>query len=294
MYKIIYMGGYNPRIFEQILAFNNIELSGVIIDYTLPKDNIEETKEIMRKNNIKELVFDEIPTISPDIVFLCNYTKILESELIDNYLFVNIHAGILPKWRGFNANCWAMLNGESKIGYTIHRVREGLDAGEIYKIIDISLSENETYSTGRERIKNLLCDNLEEIFEGIISKTLSPKVQQEKEIVYNCKLRKSDGDITDWNKPSTWLINLKRVFGCPPDGTGVRMLVKGKVYTIVDMEIANEIGNSQGIPGAVINKYADGSALIKTSDTAVRIKMLMDENEIAVLPSSILKIGMRL
>lgn len=58
------------------------------------------------------------------MVFICSYSKIIKSELINKYLFVNIHAGILPKWRGFNANCWAIINGEHKVGYSLHRARK--------------------------------------------------------------------------------------------------------------------------------------------------------------------------
>lgn len=288
------MGGYNPGIFDEVLRFNEIELSGVIIDYTLPDEEIREIRMKIDENNIPEIGLDDIPAINPDMVFLCGYTKILKSEYINRYLFVNIHAGILPKWRGFNANCWAILNGENHIGYTIHRVREGLDAGEIYKIIKIELSPNETYASGRSRIKDLLCQDLENIFLGIIKGSIVAEKQKEEGIIYNCKLRKTDGNIKDWNKSSIWLNGLMRVFGCQPDGTGVRMYIQGTEYTITNMEIASEIGSSQGIPGAVINIYQDGSALIKAQDTAIRLKMIKDMMGNDILPSSVLKIGMRL
>lgn len=294
MYKLVYMGGYNPRIFENILEFRKIRLVGCIIDYTLPQDDIEETKLNLKEADVPEIQLDDIIRINPDMIFLCGYTKILKSELIEKYLFVNIHAGILPKWRGFNANCWAMLNGEKHIGYTIHRVREGLDAGEIYKIIDIELERNETYILGRERIKNLLCDKLEGVFEGILSGEIQGILQEENGIVYNCRLRKADGDIHDWNRPAAYISGLYRVFGVKPKGTGVRMYFKGKEYTILNMEQAEEIACSEGIPGAVINKYMDGSVLIKVSDTAVRIIELEDEAGNNLKPGSILGIGMRL
>lgn len=294
MYKLVYMGGYNPRIFEKVLEFEKIKLVGFIIDYTLSQNDIEETKLYLKKSVIPEIQLNDVDRLKPDMIFLCGYTKILKSELIEKYLFVNIHAGILPKWRGFNANCWAMLNGENHIGYTIHRVREGLDAGEIYKIIDIELDRKETYASGRERIKNILCDRLEEIFEEILSGEIQGVLQDENGIVYNCRLRKTDGDIHDWKRSATYIYGLYRVFGVKPDGTGVRMYVKGKAYTILNMEQAEEIACSEGVPGAVINKYMDGSVLIKTSDTAVRVIELEDEEGNKLKPGSVLRIGMRL
>jgi len=291
MYSMIYMGGYIPSIFEKIATFSNISVLGIVIDYSLSEIEIKETKSYMDRYNINELAFEDIEKTHPNLIFLCGYTKILKTDLLDRFLFINIHAGILPKWRGFNANCWAMLNGENEIGYSIHRVREGLDSGEIYKIVKIRLEDNETYKSGRERIKEILCEQLEKIFSGIITGDLKAIPQEDNEVVYNCKLKKSDGEIHNWNLSSSYISALHRVFY---GGTGVKIFYKEKIYYIESMSVAKMISKSIGIPGSVINKYPDGSILIKAEDTAVRVYRLIDERGNFVIPAELFQIGVRL
>lgn len=294
MYKMIYMGGYNPKIFECISNFKEFTLLGIIVDYELSSDDVHEIKNVMRLNNIHELKLEDIPFEKPDVILLCGFMHLLKTDLLDQYLFLNIHAGILPKWRGLNANCWAILNGESHVGYSIHRVRSNLDSGELYRVIEVTLKDKEKYSSARDRIQFLLCEQLEDIFIGIICGKLPPLIQRKENIVYNSSLKESDGYITDWNKNSVWFVGLLKVFNEVPFGTGVRIKIKEKKYNVTDIELAPEIAVSQGIPGSVINRYEDGSVLIKTLDTAVRLKRIKNENGEEIKPSSILKLGMRL
>ena len=289
MYKMIYMGTYNPKISECVANFKDIHLAGVILDDTLSESELAENRLWFQSKNIRELKFEDISTLNPNVIFLCGYTKLLKTTLLDKYLFVNVHAGILPKWRGKNANCWAILNGEKHVGYTLHRVREGMDNGEIFDITEVELGEEESYSSARERIKNIFCSKLEAMFLKILCGKNSGRTQQESDIVYTCKLRASDAVITNWNYPSSYIIGLFRVFG-----SGVFISIRQQSYKILKMTLAKEIASSIGIPGAVINRYADGSVLIKTSDTAVKLCELEDSNGSRILPSEILKIGMRL
>ena len=170
-----------------------------------------------------------------------------------------------------------MINGENKVGYSLHRVRPKFDAGEIYKIIDVELEENETYQSARKRLQDKLCDQLEDIFDN--------------DVVYNCKLRQSDGDI-DWNNSTSYIMGLFRVFN---GGTGIRLFDKNfRPYEIINMTPANEIANSIGVPGSIVNNYDNGAVLIKTKDTAVKVYELIDESGKRIKPAEIFKIGMRL
>ncbi|MBR1730092.1 MAG: hypothetical protein IJ728_11295 [Selenomonadaceae bacterium] len=237
------------------------------------------------------ILIENVPSFDPDLIFVCGYKKVLKTDLIDKYKFINIHAGILPKWRGYNSNCWAMINGENKVGYSLHRVRPKFDAGEIYKIIDVELEENETYQSARKRLQNKLCDQLENIFFDIVTNNLKAVAQNDNDVVYNCKLRQSDGDI-DWNNSTSYIMGLFRVFN---GGTGIRLFDKNfRPYEIINMTPANEIANSIGVPGSIVNNYDNGAVLIKTKDTAVKVYELIDESGKRIKPAEIFKIGMRL
>lgn len=214
--------------------------------------------------------------------------------MLNTHLFINIHAGILPKWRGFNSNCWAILNGENTVGYTLHRIREELDAGEIYTVIETKLEEQESYAIGRERIIESLCCKLENIIIDIIEGKIIPKPQDAQGIIYNCRLRASDSYIVDWNRKSSWFYNMMRIFDVKTGGSGVHIFIKEKEYVVYSMEIAKEIYDSIGICGAVINKRNDGSVLIKTYDNAIWINELRTIDGDIVIPTDILKIGMRI
>lgn len=292
MFGLIFMGMlYDDQIFKTILSFSKIKLLGCILDYNNTEEEIKKANTFLHDNKIKEIKLSEIPNYNPDLIFICNYTTIIKSDLLDKYLFINIHAGILPKWRGFNANCWAIINGENEVGYSIHRARCEFDAGEIFKIISVSLNEMETYSSARNRIKTLLCEQLESIFLGIIDGSIKPKEQDNKNIVYTCRLKKTDGYIYDWNKETKQILRFYRVF---KDGTGTVMFIKNIPYVINEMEIVPSFPIVTGIPGSVVNILSDKSVYIKTKDTVIKVNKLVDDNNVEILPGDLLKIGMRL
>ena len=105
---MIYMGSYSPMIFEQVMNFKEIEVVGMIIDNSLPSEEVFEIRQKLSDIGVKENFFEDIEKINPDLIFLCGYNKLLRTDLLDKFIFVNVHAGILPKWRGFNSNCWAI------------------------------------------------------------------------------------------------------------------------------------------------------------------------------------------
>lgn len=294
MYYIIYVGRPVESIIRAILDSNSLSFTGFIIDGNISADEIEKDRECFYLYGLTEYGFSDIKKLSPDLLLAPYYTRLIESDLLDKYLFINIHGGILPKWRGFSSNLWALLNGEKKVGYTVHRIRKGMDCGEIYKIIDVPVTENDKFFDLRNKIRKRLCEQIEEILCGIIDGTICPIIQSNEGVVYNCKLRSSDGEIYDWNKPTSYFIALWQIFNIPPHGTGTKMCIDGKPYYIGKIKTAPEIASYLGIPGAVVNRYDDGSILIKTADTAVRIYELFDMDMNLVIPSDVAKIGKRL
>ena len=71
MFKIIYAGAYNPEISECVANFKNICLEGVILDESLSEGELVEERRRLQSKNIRELKFDDIRKINPDIIFLC-------------------------------------------------------------------------------------------------------------------------------------------------------------------------------------------------------------------------------
>ena len=294
MYRILYIGRPIESVVQVLKQSASIDLLGYILDKNLPEDKINNDKKIFRSYGLQEYNFADIDVVKPDLVLVPNYSRLIKTALIDRYTFINIHGGILPKWRGFSSNLWALLNGEKKVGYTVHRIRPGMDNGEIYRIIDVDVQDDVKFIDLRKNIVNKLCNQLENILIGIIDGSLQPVEQKENDIVYNCKLKPDDGIVWDWDKPSRYFIGLWQIFSYPPYGTGMKVFIHDKLYYVTKITQEPEIAVSMGIPGAVVNVYKDGSVLIKTKDTAVRIYELMDMEMNRILPGKFLKIGQRL
>lgn len=294
MYKILYVGRPIESVVQVLKESASLDLLGYVLDKNLTEDKINNDKKIFRLYDLHEYNFADIDVVKPDLVLVPNYSRLIKSSLIDKYTFVNIHSGILPKWRGFNSNLWALLNGEKKVGYTVHRIRSGMDNGEIYRIIDVDVQDDVKFIDLRKNIVNKLCNQLENILIGIIDGTLQPVEQKENDIVYNCKLNPDDGIVWDWDKPSGYFIGLWQIFSYPPYGTGMKVFIHDKLYYVTKITQEPEIAVSMGIPGAVVNMYEDGSVLIKTQDTAVRVYELLDMEMKIMLPCKLLKIGQRL
>lgn len=294
MYKILYIGRPIESIVQVLKESASLDLLGYILDKNLPENKINNDKKIFRSYDLHEYNFADIDVVKPDLVLVPNYSRLIKASLIDRYTFVNIHGGILPKWRGFSSNLWALLNGEKKVGYTVHRIRSGMDNGEIYRIIDIDVQDDVKFIDLRKNIIDKLCNQLENILIGIIDGSLQPVEQKENDIVYNCKLNPDDGIVWDWDKPSRYFIGLWQIFSYPPYGTGMKVFIHDKLYYVTKITQEPEIAVSMGISGAVVNMYEDGSVLIKTQDTAVRIYEFMDMEKKRMLPCKLLKIGQRL
>ncbi len=292
MYQIVYMGSYNDVICKTILNFKNISLQGVIVDTSIPFEDIQYTRSFFLENNIPNIELTDIEAIKPDMVFVCGYTKIIRSELLKKYLFINIHAGVLPKWRGFSANAWAIINDEKQVGYSFHRVTDEIDGGDIYHKIIIKLNEDEKYGDARNRLYYIVEQDLEHIFLKIIKKQIQPESQKNKNYVYCTKLQKADGEIFNWNQKSSVILGLYRVLG-HPYGTGVYLFYRNKQYEIMEMKRDVLYEYSIGICGAV-TLVKGRSAWIKTLDGAVIISQLRDENNQLFDASQILHIGYRL
>ena len=216
MYKILYIGRPIESVVQVLKESASLDLLGYILDKNLPEDKINNDKKIFRSYDLHEYNFSDIDIVKPDLVLVPNYSRLIKSSLINRYPFINIHGGILPKWRGFSSNLWALLNGEKKVGYTVHRIRSGMDNGEIYRIIDVDVQDDVKFIDLRKNIIDKLCNQLENILIGIIDGSLQPVEQKENDIVYNCKLNPDDGIVWDWDKPSRYFIGLWQIFSYPP------------------------------------------------------------------------------
>lgn len=187
-----------------------IEKTNVVLVVTKP-DAYVGRKKILTPSPVKELAmehnievvtpvsikkeYQSIIDVKPDLIVTCAYGKIIPKVLIDypKYGCVNIHASLLPKYRGAAPIQWALINGEEETGITLMYMDEFMDTGDIidkvtYKIKDtddIGTLHNELSILGgkilRDNLENLISNNIKRIKQNDEEATYAPMIEREME-----------------------------------------------------------------------------------------------------------------
>ena len=127
------------------------------------------------RNNIEFI--DEIKSLNPDVICVVAYGKILPKEILDipKYGCINVHASILPKYRGAAPIQWAVLNGDEETGVTTMYMDIGMDTGDIIEIEKTKIGKEETTGELWDRLSKmggkLLIQTLNKIEDGTVTRT---------------------------------------------------------------------------------------------------------------------------
>ena len=197
------------------------------------------------KNNIDEYNF--IKKKNPTIVVVISYGQIIPKEFLElsEKGFFNIHASILPKFRGAAPIQRAIMNLETETGISFMKINENLDTGpvlETYKIkIDLNLNATEL----EKKLSQLAAEKIVENINNIIKGKVNLKEQDHSEATYAEKINKKEGKI-NWNDNSKKIIG--KINGLHPN-PGAYFIFNGDRYKI----LKPEIGNGSGHPGEVLN-----------------------------------------
>lgn len=208
-----------------------------------------------------------------DIFVTAAYGQILSRELIDlpKFGIVNVHASLLPAYRGSSPIQWALINGEKKTGVTIMQTAEGLDTGDILWRKELPIEAADNAGTLFDKLGALGAQALLECLQGLTAGQIVPMVQDEAHASYFPMLKKSDG-LIDWRKDAQSVADLVR--GVTP-WPGAYFMRGGKTVKVHLMEVAS---GYSGRPGEVI--VADKRGLIVACGAgAVSLKVLQPEGK---------------
>ncbi|MCD8083084.1 MAG: methionyl-tRNA formyltransferase [Clostridiales bacterium] len=216
--------------------------------------------------------------LAPDVMVVIAFGQILPQELLDipRYGCVNIHASLLPKYRGASPIQWAVLNGDEETGITTMQMAAGMDTGDILEMERIRLDKKETGGSLFERLSLLGGSLILSTLDGFEAGTLVPQPQDDAQATYVKKIPKSMGEI-DWSADAALIERLVRGLNPWPSAF---TCVGGKLLKIweadVEEEIPEEIGQRK--PGTVLE--ASGAALrVVTGRGVLRIKSLQLEGK---------------
>ena len=227
-----------------------------------------------------EAFIEELKTYQPDIILVAAYGKLLPKEVLDVPKFgcINVHASLLPKYRGASPIQWAVLNGDEKSGVTIMHMAETMDTGDIIMTKEVVLAKDETAGTLHDKLAEIGGPLLIEAMDALETGR-APRIRQnEEEATYVKMLDKTMGNL-DFLKPA---VQLERwIRGLNPWPTAYTKL-EGKLLKLWRAEVisAEEAGKSiKGFEAGTVITVSKDSFDVLTGDGVLRIKELQLEGK---------------
>ncbi len=157
----------------------------------------------LRNGEEAERSLEILKRIQPDCIVVAAYGQILPKEILDlpKYGCINIHASLLPKYRGAAPIQHCLLNGEKETGVTIMQMAEGLDTGDMLMKKSIAVQENEIAEELHDRLSQLGAEMILPVLEELQNGTLNPEKQDDHQSSYASMIRK-DMSALDFTKPA--------------------------------------------------------------------------------------------
>jgi methionyl-tRNA formyltransferase len=157
--------------------------------------------------------FTALRELDPDLVVVAAYGKILPPSILTlpRLGCMNVHASLLPKYRGAAPIQWAILRGESTTGITIMRMDEGMDTGDLLLQRETDIDPEETYGELQARLAQLGAETLLEAIERLKAGSLSRQPQDNAAATLAPMIKKEDGHL-DWTRPAEQLARMVRAF----------------------------------------------------------------------------------
>ncbi|MDH5355376.1 MAG: methionyl-tRNA formyltransferase [Gammaproteobacteria bacterium] len=206
---------------------------------------VYQPESFKQKDDVQQL-FD----LQADLMVVAAYGLILPKAVLDTpkYGCFNIHASLLPRWRGAAPIQRAILAGDAETGITIMQMAEGLDTGDMLLKQSIPIDSDWNSGELHDRLKDLGAELLLRTLENLIDGTLEPEVQNDAQTTYAAKLSKAEAAI-DWRKTAESIQREIRAYSPWPvsfttlDGKPVRVWRASIAYTVDDSAPMGRIVN---------------------------------------------------
>ena len=188
-----------------------------------------------------------LASLRPDAIVVVGYGQIIPQNIIDvpPLGIINVHASLLPKYRGAAPMQWALARGESVTGVTTMRIDAGLDTGDILLMRETPISSGETAIELGARLSIIGAELLVETLNGLSAGAIIPRKQDHSQATLAPILRKEDG-VIDWNLPAAEIYNRVRGF-VPWPGACTRF--RGEGLHVWRAAVAES--SSSGPPGSL-------------------------------------------
>ena len=265
--KSLYQNGYSvsvvytqpPQKSQRGQKINKSPIQGISetlkIEYRTPSS---------LKNNKEE--YNYLKELDADIAIVVAYGQIIPKEYLSLVKkgFINIHASLLPKWRGAAPIQRSIMSLEKETGVSIMKIAEQLDTGAICNSYKIDITADDNSETITEKLSALASEKILDNIDQILEDKIEFKEQNHNEATYAAKIEKTEGKI-EWSKTAESIIG--KINGLYPN-PGAFFIYKGERYKILKANLA--LGS--GEIGEVLDNYLEVSCGNKKSIKILEIQ----------------------
>jgi methionyl-tRNA formyltransferase len=193
-------------------------------------------------------VAEQLRTIAPDVIVIIAYGQIIPARLLDipKHGWINLHASLLPKYRGAAPINWAIANGETRTGNTTMRIDAGMDTGELLLQQDLEIGAKETAPGLLARLSEAGAKLITETLRGLQAGTLNGRPQNNSEATLAPILKREDG-LIDWTRNAVEIFNKMRGFAPWP---GAYSQFRGQMCHLLGEPVFNEA--TSDLPGTLL------------------------------------------
>lgn len=250
-----------------------VKETAVALDLPIEQHESVNTDEFVRR----------MSSLAPDVVVVVAFGQILRGDILEipSRGAINVHASLLPEYRGVAPINWVIMNGETETGVTTMFMAPKVDAGEIILSRNVTIGDCETAGQLYDRLAELGGDLLLETLD-LVERGEAPRVAQDPELAtYVRKLKKADGEI-DWTLPAGAVHN--RIRGTTP-WPGAFTWYGGRLLGVLESAPGDPDGH-RGEPGEILSIDEDRGIEVAAAEGSVWLTLLKPEGKRAMDASS--------
>ena len=257
--KSLYQNGYPisvvytqpPKKSQRGQRVNKSPIQGISETF-----NLEFRRPVSLKNNKEE--YEYLKELNADIAIVVAYGQIIPKEILTltKKGFINIHASLLPKWRGPAPIQRSIMNLDKQTGISIMKINEKLDTGPVCNSYKLDITDNDNAEILSDKLSALAAEKIIDNIDDILEDNLEFKGQLHEDATYANKIEKSEGKI-DWNNSAESIVG--KINGLYPS-PGAWFIYNGERYKVLKAKINNGAGNV----GEVLDDYLEVSCKYKS------------------------------
>ena len=233
---------------------------------------LENNIPVFQPNTLRDgKAYEILKEINPEVIVVVAYGKILPKEILNipKYGCVNGHASLLPKYRGASPIQWCIVCGETKTGVTVMRMDEGMDTGDILKIVQTEIGTEETAEELFERLSVITAELLVNTLSDLEKGNITPQKQDEKNATYAPIIKKEMAKL-DFKKTAADIHNAVRGYYSWPCAF---FMLNGKRIKVLSAKIGDKTNKNAG------TVIANGEELVIACGNNTSIRLLSVQPE---------------